>query len=198
MAALVLLGACSSTGNAGTSPSPTSIQATPTPQVSSGRSPSAGVPTPSPTGATPSSTSTVAGGCSTSDLAVVLGPANGTAGAIYYPVQFTNQGASSCTLYGFPGVSFVAGSDQHQVGAAATRTQQAPSTITINAGSTASSLLKVNDSGAFECTRVPVSGLRVFPPGDTASVVLTYSGMACTNDVQQLTVGPVVSGSSGQ
>ncbi len=129
---------------------------------------------------------------------MALGPSNGTAGATYYPVQFSNKGAASCTLYGFPGVSFAAGTDQHQVGAAASRTPQAPATITVMPGATSSALLKVTDSGVYDCTRVQVNGLRVYPPDNTGSVVVPYSGMACTSDVQLLTVGPVVSGSSGQ
>jgi hypothetical protein len=50
----------------------------------------------------------------------------------------------------------------------------------------------------YGCTRVQVNGLRVYPPGNTESVFVPYSGMACTSDVQQLTVGTVVTGSSGQ
>jgi len=41
-------------------------------------------------------------------------------------LNLTNTGSTPCTLYGFPGVSWVAGSDGHHVGSAATK--QAPST----------------------------------------------------------------------
>jgi Protein of unknown function (DUF4232) len=153
---------------------------------------------PSATSPSPSSTSIVAGGCATSQLTVVLGPSNGTAGAIYYRVQFTNKTAAPCTLYGFPGVSFGAGTDEHQVGSPASRTQQTPATITVMPSATVSALLRVTDSGVYGCTRVQVNELRVYPPGDTESVLVPYSGMACTSDVQQLTVGTIVTGSSGQ
>ena len=194
MAALGLFAACAAaaTGAAHSpSPSPSSTPTTATTQMTPGQSPSA-------TGPSPSSTSIVAGGCATSQLTVALGPSNGTAGAIYYPVQFTNKTAASCTLYGFPGVSFAAGTDEHQVGAAASRTQQTPATITVMPRATASALLRVTDSGVYGCTRVQVNGLRIYPPGNTESVIVSYSGMACTSDVQQLTVGTVVTGSSGQ
>ena len=51
--------------------------------------------TPTPQPATP-------GQCSTSDLKLTIGQANGAAGTVYYPVQLTNTSNSTCTLYGFP------------------------------------------------------------------------------------------------
>lgn len=48
-----------------------------------------------------------------------LGPGNGAAGSIYYPIEFTNTSSVACTLYGYPGVSFVTAPGS-QAGAAAT------------------------------------------------------------------------------
>src|SRR5215472_4306894 len=46
--------------------------------------------------------------CATSGLDVWLNTqGNGAAGTIYYQLEFTNLSGSSCTLFGFPGVSAV-------------------------------------------------------------------------------------------
>lgn len=61
-------------------------------------------------------------GCATTALTASLGPGSGAAGSSYYPIEFTNASSTTCTLYGYPGVSFVTASGV-QVGAAATRTR---------------------------------------------------------------------------
>jgi hypothetical protein len=93
-------------------------------------------------------------------------------------LQLTNTGSSACTLYGYPGVSWVAGADGHQVGAAAER-QANPTgseqTVTLAPGAVASAPLDIVDAAVFtpsECKPVPVRGLRVYPPGEQAALFL--------------------------
>src|ERR1700751_4560834 len=50
--------------------------------------------------------------CSSSALKVSLGPANGAAGTVFYPLNFVNTGKLGCTLRGYPGVSAVTRSGQ--------------------------------------------------------------------------------------
>jgi hypothetical protein len=56
--------------------------------------------------------------CASKDLSLALGEAEGAAGTVYRPLKFTNVSDFPCVLHGFPGVSYVAGEDGHQVGKA--------------------------------------------------------------------------------
>jgi hypothetical protein len=100
-------------------------------------------------------------------------------------LQLRNIGSSTCTLYGYPGVSWVAGADGHQVGAAAVR-QADPSgspekTVTLAPGAVASAPLDIVDAAVFsasQCKPVPVRGLRVYPPGEKAALFLSMPTQA--------------------
>jgi hypothetical protein len=129
------------------------------------------------------STSVAASGtpaCTSADLKVSLG---GGAGAgmsqNHIGLQLRNAGSSACTVYGYPGVSWVAGADGHQVGAAAQRQSDnggsAEQTVTLAPGALASAPLDIVDAAVIppsECKPVPVLGLRVYPPGETDALFL--------------------------
>lgn len=147
--------------------------------------------------------STAPSGCGTRDLSLHLGQAGGAAGSVYEPIIFTNKGANTCTLTGYPGVSFLASASGPQVGAAATRnTQHAATTVSLAPGATASAMLQVANEGnypAATCKPTTVTGLRVYPPGQTqpAYIGFTQPKKACSTTVHQLTVEAVVAGTSG-
>ena len=118
--------------------------------------------------------------CTSADLKVSLG---GGAGAgmsqNHIGLELRNVGSSPCTLYGYPGVSWVAGADGHQVGAAAERQSDnsgsAEGTVTLAAGALASAPLDIVDAAVIppsECKPVAVRGLRVYPPGEKAALFL--------------------------
>jgi Protein of unknown function (DUF4232) len=95
-------------------------------------------------------------------------------------LQLKNVGSAACALYGYPGVSWVAGADGHQVGAAAVRqadpTGGAEKTVTLAPGAVASAPLDIVDAAVFSpstCKPVPVRGLRVYPPGEKAALFLS-------------------------
>ncbi|MDT7579277.1 MAG: hypothetical protein QOK35_541 [Pseudonocardiales bacterium] len=78
---------------------------------------------PSPSGG-PAPTAPNAGGsgvsrCTSGRLKASLGPSEGAAGSVFAPLVLTNDGTGTCELRGYPGVSYVAGDDGHQVGPAA-------------------------------------------------------------------------------
>jgi hypothetical protein len=162
--------------------------------------PISAAPTASAAASAPPSTARPTGpvGCPTSDLRLSLGPANGAAGSTYYPLVFTNSGSASCTVAGYPGVSYVSGSSGTQVGAAATRDPGHAAVITLAPGGSASALLREGQAGAFGCRQTEVRGLRVYPPGDRQAAFLAQPGQACTTPVRQLSVGPLYPGSTGQ
>jgi hypothetical protein len=94
-------------------------------------------------------------------------------------LQLRNVGSTACALYGYPGVSWVAGADGHQVGAAATRqpdpTGGAEKTVILAPGALASAPLDIVDAAVIPksaCKPVPVRGLRVYPPGNTAAMFI--------------------------
>jgi hypothetical protein len=123
-------------------------------------------------------------------------------------VNLKNTGSTSCTLYGYPGVSWVAGTDGHQVGRAASR-QADPAgakeaVITLAPGATASAPLDIIDAAVVsksECKPVPVKGLRVYPPGEKAALFIPlqtdsggYGECSASTSQSLLTVGYLQSG----
>ncbi|MDX6207952.1 MAG: hypothetical protein QOF82_267 [Frankiales bacterium] len=135
-------------------------------------------------GATPTTTATGASTrCRNSQLRVTLGTPDRGAGQIYTQILFVNSGSTTCTLAGHPGVSYVAGDDGHQVGASATRTGTAITTVSLKPGGTASALLHETNYANFDqsvCKPVTVRGLRVYPPGSTAAVFIARAGKQCS------------------
>ena len=145
-------------------------------------------------GASPTGSSTAAGSgtsgattaasgtpaCTSADLQASLG---GGAGAgmsqNHTGLQLRNTGSSACTLYGYPGVSWVRGASGIQTGAAAVR-QADPSgtetTVTLAPGALASAPLDIVDAAVIppsECKPVAVRGLRIYPPGQKAALFLS-------------------------
>jgi hypothetical protein len=97
--------------------------------------------TTAPTGAPPTAAPAA---CTTSGLRVSLGGANGAAGSIYYPLDFRNVSAAACSLFGYPGVSFVAKPGAGQLGGAAVRNATfGPSLVTLAPGAVAHASVQV-------------------------------------------------------
>lgn len=88
--------------------------------------------------------------CTVRDLDVSLGVEEGTAGTIYRALVFTNVGDRTCTIRGFPGVSFVTGDDGHQVGEAAARVGEKGPVVTLKPGETANSAVGFVQTGNFD------------------------------------------------
>lgn len=142
----------------------------------------------------PAATSTM---CHTDDLSLSLRTGGGAAGSVYESLQFTNKGSGSCTMSGYPGVSFVTAGTGDQVGAAASRNpQHAAVTVTVAPGATAESVVQVVDYMNYspaQCKATHVSGFRVYPPGETTAAYVPFDepAKACSTDVTQLTVEAV-------
>ncbi|WP_233267043.1 DUF4232 domain-containing protein [Tomitella fengzijianii] len=138
--------------------------------------------------------------CSSGALDVAFGRVGGAAGSTILTLVFTNTSATSCTLFGFPGVSYVGEDGTTQVGSAAVRSPRPEQTVLVAPGNSASAQVRaanVQNYPAEECRPTAVSGLRVYPPGDTGSVVLPHATTGCATkspNVTQLDVTPVVPG----
>jgi Protein of unknown function (DUF4232) len=192
---------------AGCASSPSSSSSPPTTPPGTASTPAAGAST-TPPGtlppATPSPTGTGTPGllsCATSSLKVKQGLAQGYAGGVYQVIDFTNISATSCTLYGYPGVSFVTAPPYDQIGVAAKRATTTPvKLITLAPGATANSLLQIVDALNFPastCHPVKAAYLRIYPPNQTASVFLANTSQTCSKPVQILFVSAVAAGSGG-
>jgi Protein of unknown function (DUF4232) len=147
--------------------------------------------------------------CTSADLQVSVG---GGAGAgmsqNHIGLQLRNIGSAACTVYGYPGVSWVAGADGHQVGAAALRqtdpTGGAEKTVTLAPGAVASAPLDIVAAEVItksQCKPVPVRGLRVYPPGEKAALFLSmptaaggYGECSLTTKQPMLLVGYLQAG----
>jgi hypothetical protein len=140
------------------------------------------------------STTTAVHGCTTAQLSAHLGSPNGTAGASDYTLSFDNTASVPCSLQGYPGVSFVAGADGHQVGAAARRLPSTALVVILAPGGVAEARVSVADAGNFPtaCERTAVLGLRVYPPDNTRALFVAHPDQTCAAPAYvTLGVGPV-------
>ena len=122
--------------------------------------------------------------CGTGELRGALGPAEGAAGSTIAPLVLTNVGTRTCELRGFPGVSYVAGDDGHQVGPAAAMSGARGGEVVLKPGTAAAAQLQLVNVANFDaavCNPTPVRGLRVYPPGDTTSLYVERAGTGCAS-----------------
>ena len=185
--AAVAIAACGSSASPASAPAPTKTVTVPA----------------STAPATPTSSASPTP-CPTSALKASVGTGNGAAGSTYYPLEFTNTSSTACTLFGYPGVSFVTGTGGSQIGRAASRNPAVTSRlVTIAPGSTAHATLQVvnamNYPGA-ECHLVTAHTMKIFPPNQTAPIYLGFTAPACSShakSVHILAVEAVQSGNGG-
>jgi len=188
LACLAALTACSSSSSSST---PSSSPSTPVPASSAtGSAPS---PSASPT-------AVGAPACANGTLQVKLGESEGYAGGVDVPIDFTNTSGASCTLFGYPGVSLLS-STHAQIGLAAKRGNTVPplKVITLAPGATATAQLQIADALNFPtatCSPAQATDLRVYPPNQTAAVLLPVQSKGCAKPVQILLVGAVQPGSA--
>jgi hypothetical protein len=138
--------------------------------------------------------------CTSANLSLSLGQGEGAAGTVYRPLVFTNVGDVPCVLHGFPGVSYVAGDDGHQVGKPAEHTGEKSPAITLNPGEVAHAdvgFAQVRNYVPQTCSPTEVRGLRVYPPHETASMFVEVPGTGCARTElsgNQLTVTSIEKG----
>lgn len=137
--------------------------------------------------------------CKVADLSLRLGGGDAAAGTSYRAVVFTNKGSRTCTIQGFPGVSYVAGDDGHQVGPAAYRTGEKGAVVTLKPGDSAYADVGFVQVGNFDpavCKPTEVRGLRIYPPHDYDSMFLPDPGTGCAGSPpgNQLTVATIQAG----
>ncbi|WP_438860620.1 DUF4232 domain-containing protein [Amycolatopsis solani] len=178
--------ALSACGGGGATPAASSS----TPSTSaSPTSTTASTATPSPSSSTPASSAPAAapadnGLCKAGDVKLALGQGDAGAGSVYRPLLITNSSAKPCTIQGFPGVSYVAGADGHQVGKDAFREGTKGNAVKLNPGQTAVAdiqFVNVRNFDSGTCQPTPVKGLRIYLPQETASNFVPDETTACAS-----------------
>jgi Protein of unknown function (DUF4232) len=129
--------------------------------------------------------------CRVEVLNVHLGPSDGAAGTIYYPIIFTNTGPLRCTLTGYPGVSSV-DAQGRQIGAPADRVPPIPQRMVVLApGGSASAVYGQAQALNYprtKCRPVTARALRVYPPNETRSRIIALRHLACSLKVRYSSV----------
>lgn len=105
--------------------------------------------------------------CTTTELGVwvAFDQGQGAAGPDYWPLEFTNLGTRTCSLYGYPGVS-ATGRTGVQLGDAAGRDPGVKGTVLLGAGQTAHAVLRYSGGQVGSSSHVAYAELlRVYAPG---------------------------------
>jgi hypothetical protein len=167
------------TGPAGTSTTPT-----PQPPASSPAAPTTAQPS-----ATPATDP-----CVTEQLSVSLKPGGVAAGSTYQRLVFTNTGGATCSLTGFPGVSYVTNRSGNQIGAAAERMGPAH-TVSVEPGGSVTAVLQSTDAQNYpqdRCGQTTAGGLRIYPPNQTTALFVRDRALTCSDSsVNVLHIGSV-------
>jgi hypothetical protein len=188
----VVLAGCGSDSGNSAQPAPS-----PTTESSSSAAPSSSE-TPSPLAGSSSSTPAPPkpddGFCKAGDVSLSLGRGDAAAGTVHRPLVMTNVSDHQCTIQGFPGISYVAGADGHQVGKDAYRDGTKGDPIVLSKGQSAAAdigFVNVQNYDPAQCGPTEIKGLRVYLPQETASKFVEAPGTGCASDKipgNQLTV----------
>jgi hypothetical protein len=165
------------------------VSASPTPVSASTAASGPASPGPTRPPATPTAQPVAAGPpvCTTGSLRVTVGPGNGAAGSIYYPLLFTNTSPVTCTMYGYPGVALVSQPGGRALGAPAVRNATFPKeVVTLPPGAIAHASLQVVVAQNYppaQCKLATGHWLQVYPPGEYAAIFVAFTAQTCTGRV---------------
>ncbi|MFB9687109.1 DUF4232 domain-containing protein [Amycolatopsis plumensis] len=184
-AGVLALSACGSGGTTNTASSSTpSSSASPTATTTVTTATSSPTPTTSAPAEPPAAQPADNGLCKSGDVKLSLGQGDAGAGSVYRPLLITNSSGKPCTIQGFPGVSYVAGSDGHQVGKDAFREGTKGNAVKLNPGQTAAADIQFVNVRNFDpgtCQPTAVKGLRIYLPQETASNFVPSEGTGCAS-----------------
>jgi len=179
LCAALLAAACSSSTTTGTSEASTP-SSPPAASSAPATTPASSQPPPEPTA------SAGVASCSTAGLKVKVDTSQGgaAAGSTYVPIDFTNTTSSTCTLFGYPGVSFVTSVPGSELGRPAKRNRTVPATtVTLAPGAVAHATLQVAQAENYdpsECKPVTAHWLRVYPPNQFGAIYTKYTARVCS------------------
>jgi hypothetical protein len=147
--------------------------------------------------ATPAADAATYSRCHASGLVIWAGeePGGGTAGSVYYRIEFTNLTTATCTASGYPKVSAV-DLKGRRIGAFASHEKgKKAKPVTLAPGQSASATLRIVDALNFpadQCKATTAAGLRVSVPGGSGSKVAPLAFETCVRSATKtLSVAPV-------
>jgi hypothetical protein len=122
--------------------------------------------------------------CASAQLTVTHGAADGTAGTIYYPIVFTNTGAT-CAIFGVPAIQPVTGATHHAVGPLARNLSmgEMPARHVIARGQSVSVAFGVTEAGNYTpstCLMRSAAGVAVALGTFVPSRYVHLSIVVCT------------------
>jgi hypothetical protein len=176
-------------GTHAAAPTPASTPAT-------GSTGSTGTQTGAQTGSQTGTTTTASGvpACTTQDLRVNADASQGWKGMVYDDVDFINRTSQPCTLYGYPGISFVTATGQ-LLGEPAVELPNPPRTLqTVDPGHSVFAFLEIKDTSEMfpqQCGPVDSAYLRVYPPNQAAPILVPWTMQVCSGPLAQLSVEAV-------
>jgi hypothetical protein len=129
--------------------------------------------------AAPASSEQQPASCRAGELKLDVGPDFGAAGTEHQYFSLTNTASRSCTLNGYPGVTFVASDGRVVADNFERASDPPPSAVAVAPGNTAS--FQVNyGGGGVGCQReVSWTTVRVIPPNDTGVLSAPFKDSAC-------------------
>ena len=130
--------------------------------------------------------------CPTEQLRGALGESQSGAGQRYTVMVLTNTGTRACDLRGFPGVSLLDAAGK-QIGQPATREGPEGQTVTLPPGGSVSTTLHTSAPGLGAPCDPASAQIRVYPPDNTASLMIASSYTACGG----FRVSTLVTGTAG-
>jgi hypothetical protein len=138
--------------------------------------------------------------CHTGDLEISVVPGDNAAGHSGLRVVFVNTLPVRCTMFGYPGLSFLSAPSGSEINLPAERSaaQGGPKLVHLPPGGTAHADLLLTNTANFAadtCKPQQAAGVRVYPPDETASAFAAYPVTVCSVDgVGVAEVYPVQSG----
>jgi len=134
--------------------------------------------------------------CRTEQLVLSIGPSEGAAGTQYQPLVLTNR-LATCTLHGYPGVSFLDAAGR-QIGSPAQMTPAATHRVVLRPGERAIAMLSIAQAANYAdsvCRPQQASRVRVYPPGQRGFLTTPDPVAICAAPgTGQLHTGPVEHG----
>jgi hypothetical protein len=118
--------------------------------------------------------------CAAANTQVWYGlPADHSAGHAHFAFQVSNIGHSTCTFFGYPGVSAL-NSHGIEVGKPASHSG-AKVTVTLAPGATAHFILTVTNAFLVCAHPVKATSIRVFPPGQFHAQIMPLATLQCVH-----------------
>ncbi len=132
------------------------------------------------------------------DLKISIAEATGggTAGSIYYNIEFQNTSGVVVSMFGYPGVSVVDANGNRIGDAAGNASATTEEKVVMEPNAFVHVQLRVTDAGALvpQADQATSVSVRIYPPDSTASVLLPFAVVVPTTNVVSMSVSPVIAG----